>query len=472
MKKIKMNSKKLAGVAAIVICLLALGAYTITVNYKRPATDSEAPAMVKAADVAADREAVPVSPVPQPNAAPPAVRRPAAEDDAVASISAQAEPPAADEIRDSLEQMNSYRQSPSAEAVAALESFLDSDFDLLAAEAIEVLRFIALGGDQQEAVVAILKAKAADPSYRLRDRALFAAAEIAKEEMLPVVADYIRNPDEQTQAQGYDVASRALAIIRNQDSVPYLEELLARVKDTSVRRNCYATLAAIDSVESLSLLQAQVEAAQDSSDQIAGAAVLAHTQNPEAVDFLAASIQDQKFNPETTARLSYSPAAPDVFDRLLNSDAVSESQKVALLDTLAEHAVEGNSEVRAKLTDMLAAYLETADSPATKARAIRAIGALGEESAPEIMQSYFNSNDADLRKEAFFTFVNYTNPLNYDALFDFLWDEDQKVRRTAMVSLERFAGHEDVEMLEKAAQHDDEFIRKHANAVLRELNVN
>jgi HEAT repeat protein len=468
MKKIRMNSKKVAGIAAIGICLLALGTYTITINYNRPAAESDAPAMVKAADVATDTKAVPLSPVPQPNAVPPKNRRPSALDDALDSISAQAEP-AADEMLDILKQFESYRQNPSAEAVAALKSFLDSDDDLLAAEAIEVLRFIALGGDQQEAVVAILKAKAADTSYRLRDRALFAAAEIAKEDLLPVVAGYIHNPDEQTQAQGYDVASRALAIIRNQDSVPYLEELLAKAKDTAVRRNCFATLAAINSHESLSLLQEQLDVAQD-SDQIAGAAALAHTQNPEAVDFLTASIQAQKFSPDTIARLSYSPVAPDVFDGLLNSDVVSESQKVALIDTLAEHAVEGNSEVRGKMTDMLATYLETADSPATKASAIRAIGALGEESAPEIMQSYFNSNDADLRKVAFFTFVDYTNPFNYDALFDFLWDEDQKVRRTAMVSLERFAGHEDVEMLEKAAQHEDEFIRKHAGAMLSELN--
>jgi HEAT repeat protein len=86
------------------------------------------------------------------------------------------------------------------------------------------------------------------------------------------------------------------------------------------------------------------------------------------------------------------------------------------------------------------------------------------------MQSYFNSDDADLRKEAFFNFVDYTNPSNYESLFDFLWDEDEKVRRTAMVSLERFAGYGDIEMLERAAQHDDEFIRKHAGTMLSELN--
>jgi HEAT repeat protein len=298
---------------------------------------------------------------------------------------------------------------------------------------------------------------------------LYAAAEITKADMLPIVADYINNSDEKTQTEGYDVASRALAIIANQQTVPYLEDLLAKVKDLEIRRNCYDTLAAINSFESLSILKTQLEAAQG-SDQIAGAVALARMQDPEAIGFLTESIQAQKFSPETIARLSSSPAAPDVFDLLLNSDMVAETQKIELLDTLAEYAVEGNNMLRGKMTDMLVTYIETSNSPEMKARAIRVIGALGEESAPEIMQSYFNSDDADLRKEAFFNFVDYTNPSNYESLFDFLWDEDEKVRRTAMVSLERFAGYGDIEMLERAAQHDDEFIRKHAGTMLSELN--
>ena len=141
-----------------------------------------------------------------------------------------------------------------------------------------------------------------------------------------------------------------------------------------------------------------------------------------------------------------------------------------LLDNIAEHSVEGDNNLRANMTDMLTTLIETNDNTEMKARAIRAIGALGEESAPDIMQSYFDSNDEGLRMEAFFSFVNYTNPYNYTSLFEFLWDEDEKVRRTAMVSIQRFAGYEDIEVLERAAQHEDEFIRKHANAMLIELN--
>jgi HEAT repeat protein len=396
-------------------------------------------------------------------------QRPPASDDAAASTTMKTDPLSEKQLKDLLKQFDSYRRNPSAEAVSVLESFLDHDNRTLALEAIEVLRFIALGGEQREAVVEILKAKAADPSYSLRDRALYAAAEMAKADMLPIVAGYIENPDQETQTEGYDVASRALAIIRNQETVPYLKDLLFKVKDPEIRRNCYDTLATIDSFESLSILKAQMESSQG-SDQIAGAAALARMQNPDAIGFLAESIQARNFSPETIARLSSSLAAPDLFNRLLNNGMVEETQKIELLDTVAEYSVEGDSELREKMTDMLAEFIETSNSSEIKARAIKAIGAIGEERAPEIMQSYFNSDDADLRKEAFFNFAEYTDPFNYDSLFGFLWDEDEKVRRTAMVSLERFAGYEDIEMLEKAAQHDDEFIRKHARSLLSEFN--
>lgn len=469
MKIFNMNNKKLTIVAVIIICLLALGAYTLTLNYNRQAADIDSPVTVREADVSVNAVQTKASQIPKHDTAVTESQRPLASDDATASTTEKKELPSENEQKDHLKQMDSYRRNPSAEAISTLKSFLDHENRVLALEAIEVMRFIALGGDQREAVVEILKEKSMDPSYQLRDRALYAAAEIARDDILPIVAGYIENPDEQTQPEGYDVASRALAIIRSQDTVPYLDDLLSKVKKHEIRRNCYDTLAAINSFESLSLLKAQLETAQG-SDQIAGAAALAQTNDPEAIAFLTESIQAQQFSPKTMARLSASPAAPEIYDRLLNSDAVAENQKVELLDTIAEYSVEGNTKLREDMTDMLVEFIETSNVAEMRSRAIRAIGALGEERAPDIIESYFNSDDADLRKEAFFSFVDYTSPNNYESLFDFLWDEDEKVRRTAMVSLQRFAGYEDIEILEKAAQHEDEFIRQHAGAMLSGLN--
>ena len=464
-----MKNKRLGIYAVIIISLLSLGVYTLKYKFNLPAVDPNPSITVKDAEFSANAEGTKASQVPKHKTPVTEPQRQLESVDAKASTIVKNEPLSEKEVKDLLIQFDSYRQNPSYEAVCVLSSYLENENRILALEAILVLQSIALTGNQQEAVLEILIAKATDPSYFLRDRALYAVASIAKEDMLPIIDDYIDISDENFQTENYNLASRALAIIRNQHTIPYLEDLLSKVKDPDIRHNCYDTLAAIDSYESLLVLKIQIQVAQG-SDQIAGVKALARTQNPETVEFLSEAIQEQKFSAETIDRLSYSPVAPDVFGLLLNNNLIAKEQKIELLNTLAEHSVEGNRNLRRRMTDMLVAYIETNNSSEMKARAIRVVGALGEERAPEIMQSFFNSEDATLREEAFFNFVNYTNPSNYTSLFDFLWDEDEEVRRTAIVSLERFANYGDIEMLEKAALHNDVFIREHASTLLSELN--
>ena len=472
MKKATVKNKRLAIVSVSIIFLFTLGAYALKTAYHRPSADLE--------PYAAAEKTVGIPPAEDKNVSMKVLQKKTAEPELGQSINTSAssdsqtltEKNAATENPVKiLKQIVSYRYNPSPETIATLSAFLDYEDQSVASEAIEVLRFIALTNatsNQQEAVAEILKAKAEDPSYNLRDKALYAAAEIAKEDVLPIIAEYINNMDEATQTAGYDIASRALALIRNETTIPYLGDLLSKVDTPEIRRNCYETLATINSYESLSIITTELETAQG-IDQIAGAKALARTKDPEGIAFLAQSIQTQKFSPETIAQLSYSPGAPDVFDSLLNNDMITEVQRTALLDTIAEYSVEGNRNLREGMTDMLASYIENTNSSKKKIMALKGIAAIGEERAPEILMTYLDSGDAQLRKEAVLNFTNYTNQSNYEALFDLLWDEDEKVRRTAMVSLERFAGAEDIEILEKAAHHNDEFISKHAGTLLSEL---
>jgi HEAT repeat protein len=101
--------------------------------------------------------------------------------------------------------------------------------------------------------------------------------------------------------------------------------------------------------------------------------------------------------------------------------------------------------------------------------AIRAIGKLGESNTADVLLPLLSAENDRVRKEAFLAFVSYTDPSNYSAMYEFVWDSDEKIRRIAMVSIERFVNSRDREILEEAAQHEDKFVRERAQALLDEL---
>jgi HEAT repeat protein len=443
----------------IIITILAGAAYVIMIHDRHQAGESSN-APVSSPNISSDVAETP------PN--------PPAPTDFSKSTASLTETLSNKDLKELLKQFYSYRQNPNSDAVLTLSSFLDhTNLDhtdrIVVLEAIDTLTHIALeNDDQRETVFKILQAKAADESFEHRDRALFMAALLGKDRMLPIVANLINNPDDLSPAESYDVASRALRTIGGQESVPYLRGILAKAQDLKARRNCYEALARIETPEALSILEKEV-LSSEGNDQTAGAVALARLNNPEVINFMADSIQAQEFSRDTIAMLSYSVAAPEIFGLLLNSKTLTEEKKIDLLETLANHSVDGNDDLRVNMTIMLVQFMEASESPQMKIHAIKVIGELGEQSAPEILQPYLKADEPDVRKAAFFSFVDYITPENYSELKPFLWDEDQDIRRTAMNSLGRFVSYDDIDILKKAAQHKDEFIRKYANALLDQV---
>jgi HEAT repeat protein len=387
--------------------------------------------------------------------------------DVVPGTALPAAPLAADELRRLVAEFFSYRQDPTPEAIEALTAYLDHGDRLVAAEALDTLTYIARDGVEREAILEKLKEKALDKSYALRSKALYMSAMVDSGETLPIIADFINDSQENTQADSYDAAARALTVQIGPQSLPYVNTLLAKIQDSGVRRICFEILAKIDSPQAVTALEAQVRTAKG-EDQTAAAAALARLDNPAAIDFLADSIAADQFYPETLARIANSPTAPKVFGRLLNGDTLTDTRKIELLDTLAENSGAGNQQL-SEMTEVMASLVQENPNPEIKSRAIKVIGALGAENAPDVLATYLIDADPAIRKEAFFTFVDYTSPFNYTVLHNYLWDEDQQVRRTAMASLATFAVEDDIEVLTKASQHEDEFIRKHAIALLDQL---
>ena len=394
--------------------------------------------------------------------------KPSSMTDAEPEIAPPAKPLAAEELRALVAEFFSYRRNPTPEAIDALTAYLDHGDRLVAAEALDTLTYIARDGVKREAILETLTEKAMDTSYALRGKALYMATMLDPDALLPIIADYINDPQENTQADSLDAAARALTFHTGPQGLPYVDALLAKTQDSGVRRTCFEILAKIDSPQALTSLMAQVQKAKG-EDQTASAAALARLKKSEAIDFLAESIRADKFDQKTIARIAYSQSAPEVFGRLLNSETLAENHKIELLETLAENSVAGNQELREKMSGVMASLLQETTNPQIKSQAIKVIGALGAKNAPDILETYLVAPDPDIRKEAFFAFVDYTDPFNYTALRNFLWDDDEQIRRTAMASLATFAVEDDIEILTRASQHKDEFIRKHAIALLDQL---
>ena len=468
-----MTKKSHLLIAALVAGVLLAGAgYLLTAYEKQPPNQVRpiSPATnTKAADAASPKISTPKAEI---QATENTDRQKAAKSSPVAAAAPGSAPSvaplAAEELRSLVAEFFSYRHNATPEAIDALTTYLDHSERLVAAEALDTLAYIARDGVERAAILATLKEKAMEPFYALRGKALYMATMVDPDEMLPIIGDFINDPRENSQAESYVAAVRALTIQIGPQSLPYVDALLEKNQDSGVRRTCFEILAKIDSPQAMTTLQAQILKAKD-QDQTAGVAALARLENPEVIDFLTNSIQAGQFHQETIDRMAYSPTAPEVFGRLLKSETLTDTRKIELLDTLAGNAVTGNQQLRVEMTDVMADLAQESPNPEIKSRAIKVIGALGAKSAPAILEAYLVDADPAVRKEAFFTFMDYASPFNYTVLHDFLWDEDEQVRRTAMASLGAFAVEDDIEILTQASQHEDEFIRKHAIALLDQL---
>lgn len=362
----------------------------------------------------------------------------------------------------------SYRGNPSPEAVETLTTLLNHASDAVASTAITTLTAIAAKGHQSEEIFTILKEKAGDMTYFQRGPALLAASQLGKERMLPTVSELVAKQSDISNEAEYQLASRALSVINSPEAVPYIDSLLAKTTGMETRQNCFHTLASIASPEAEAIL---VEYAMSSTgdDQTGSALALAHGNISEAETVLAAGIREERFESGTVEALASSETAHTIFGQLLNDDGLPDDQKIKLLDILAKRTVTGSGPTRRNVSSAIEPQLGS-ENPDVQIHAIRAIGQLGHPDTDNMLQPMLVTEDDRVRKEAFYAFLGYAHPSNYTVVYDFLWDSDEKVRRTAMISLERFVNSDDRDILEKAAQHPDEFLRQRAQTLLDQLD--
>jgi HEAT repeat protein len=115
--------------------------------------------------------------------------------------------------------------------------------------------------------------------------------------------------------------------------------------------------------------------------------------------------------------------------------------------------------------------LEDGQDPEIQIEAIRTISKIGgaEKETPEILIPKLTSSVPKVREEAVQAFVGYANPWNYKSLWELVFDESEKTRRTAMFAAGRFVNESDLDVLNRAAESRDVYVKEYAKKLLEHL---
>jgi HEAT repeat protein len=360
------------------------------------------------------------------------------------------------------------REVAPREAIKLLVQFLKDNEDAVVSEAIDTLGYIAQNSQYTHRVFRLLEEKARDKEFRARGKALIMASRLGKnDEILPIIDEFIADEDDETCKI---FASRALTFVAGPECIPQVSRLLEICEDPEVQRNSLITLARMDSEEALEILQTHI-IASDSGTQTYSAWALSAINNPEHNDILTDALLSGELGYEAVSTIARSNSAAEVFSEVLDRGAIDMETRNSILDVIAENTRMAPGPVRVSVNEMLEGYLNTED-PDELVPVLNAMAETGggDEDTAQKLAEKFDSESPFVQGAALQAFTQYLTPKNYTHLVDLWWDNDQKIRRTAFFLSEHFLTGEDRSALEKAAaEHSDEFIKKHADLMLKQV---
>ena len=361
------------------------------------------------------------------------------------------------------------RRQPSEEGVETLTTFLDHDSPAVVSEAIDALCYYAVKNGSTEIVFDILKQKAADKYYPQRGEALVAAAKLKMDDqLLTILPEFLIEKGEQGEEDMFN-AVRALSFVESPEALPYLNQIIDRSTSRQTQRTAYNLLAKIDSIESYEFLESKLNSS-DALQKKTATWALSRSNTPGYNQILENAVTNNQLDDESLAVLTSSPSAPQIFGNLLISDTIEKEQKIIYMKSIAQNAGNATAAIRHDMKDALAPLLDSQDRD-LEIEAIKTLGKVGGGSPDmaELLEPKLQSPDAEVREQAFGSYISSLSPKTYKPLLDLLWDDNEKVRRSAMVFAGHFVDHSDAEQLTKALEHEDEYIREQANKILEKL---
>ncbi len=368
---------------------------------------------------------------------------------------------------DRMDKVLKLRDNASPESIRTLKQFLEDSDHGVVAEAVDALVHIGVEGGFGEEVLNILEEKARDASFIGRRDALLGAATIGKDRLAPMIGELLAEGSENGNEELRAMLANALTLINSPICVPHLEVLLSKAENPETRRNCYETLAGIGSAEALSLLEKGLSSSKD-EDQAASIMALARLDRPEMGEKLSEALKNDRLGPVAVQTLVMSEAAPVIISDFMQREDVNEDQRLQLLKNIASFSTHASGPVRESIAEALEPYIDSPDKD-IQVQAIRGLGQLAGKRSGDVLLPKLYAEDPQVREAALQAFVAYTTPKNYTALLDLLWDPNEKTRRTAMWFAQKFVNTSDREIMERAMEHDDPFIREHAANLLAQI---
>ena len=121
------------------------------------------------------------------------------------------------------------------------------------------------------------------------------------------------------------------------------------------------------------------------------------------------------------------------------------------------------------MRSVVAPLLDSED-PNVELEAVKTLGKIGGgEGTAKLLEEKLMSDNDSIRQAGIEAYLSYTTPWTYQPLLPVIWDKIENVRRIAYVVSENFVTESDRPILEKAAKHEDEFIRERAKKKLEEM---
>lgn len=359
-------------------------------------------------------------------------------------------------------------ENTTPEAVELLAMFLDDEENVIAEEAIDALGHIANNSDLGDKILGILIDKAIDKTSKIRGPALLTASIIGDQDQLfPVIEGII----EENNTSALDYAVRALGIINGPETVPYLQKILSKNVSRDIQRNIYSILIHTGSEEAMAILEDDTYS-EDREKQVNTVWALSRgTSSNTGAEFLSDALKKKALGDESISIIAASRTAPAVFKEAFKSDNLTNTDKRNLLRVISDNTKLAPRDVRDQVAEVIQPLLNSTDVQVQK-EAIETIGAIGATTnQAETLAPKLESESPILQGAALYAYAQYTTPNTYKPLINLWNNEDEKIRRTAFFLSSPFVNNSDMEDLEKATQHTDEFIANGSRLKIKQLEV-
>jgi HEAT repeat protein len=353
------------------------------------------------------------------------------------------------------------------ESVELLALFLDDQEAVVTEEAIDALGHIAHNSELGEEVFSILTAKATDKEFRSRGPALLTASMVGDPDKVLLVIGTIL--EEQNQfAREYAV--RAISFVNGPEAVPYLTRILAEGGSKEMQRTAYSLLAKAGTEEARQVLKNDVYS-PEREKQVNTVWALSRRSTEDNTQILSSAVRAKVLGDESLSIIARSRAAPTVFNEAFQSDNLTDTDKRNLLRIISHNTKLAPKDARNQTAEIIKPLLESNNEQVQK-EAIEALGKIGApDNQADALAEKLESDSPILQGAALYAYAQYTNPKTYKPLKTLWYSEDEKIRRTAFFLSSPFLNHSDMEDLQKATKHSDEFISKQSTRKIKLLDV-